>query len=216
MTDVALLTILQQKLLEPASDGVTWGSGLWTLAEVVQAIDQRQQHFLRESGLLGGWSEQALLPLQEQQPVPTDGVQRVWHGVAERPDGTCSPVNESDRATIDRLLTRWRSTPDWPVAFVWEDLASSTLTIAPAPLTGGRLHLFGPVLALTVATTALSTPEELTLVEDWIPYLAYGALAVLLSKHGRGYDAPRAAYCETRYQEGLQAAQALARDWSLP
>lgn len=214
MTNREVLVLVQAKLLEPGGgDALSWPTGLWTFAEAFAALELRQQHFLDATGLLGGWREQALLPLQDEQTVPDDTIQAVWHGIAEHPDGTCTPLLASERASMDRLLAAWRQRPEWPRVFTWEETGLGRLTVAPAPQTGGRLHLFGPVLPESVDDGA-GTEAPMTVPDEWMPYLVYGVLAVLLAKHGRGYDGPRAAYCEGRYQEGLEAAAALARGWA--
>lgn len=213
MMAFACIQLVQDKLLEYDGTPQVWTSGLWSFGEAISALELRQQHLLAATGLLGGWVEQALLPGQDEQTVPSDTLQEVWHGIAEPPTGGCTPLLPSDRAAMDRLLPAWRARAGWPLVFAWEATGLGRLTVAPVPLTGGRLHLFGPILAEPVDVTPVED-RPLAVPDEWVPTLVYGVLAVLLGKHGRAYDGPRAAYCEARYQEGIQGAEALARGWA--
>lgn len=204
-TDTALLIDLQRMVIEPDLDGTTWASGLWTFAEILGYCEQRQQQLIRETSLVGGWLQQGVLPNQEQQPVDATAMQRVWYAVYENAAGRCFPLNPSSRAAADLAIPKWRGGLDTPLVFGWAETETNTLTLMPAPLQGGTLHLYGAVLAETL--TGLGV--ELTIPDEWIPTLHFGVLANMLGKQGRAYDPPRAAYCEGRWQEGLQAAHAL-------
>jgi len=52
-----------------------------------------------------------------------------------------------------------------------------------------------------------------TVSDDFCAAIKYGVLADMLSKVGRGQDPVRAAYCESRYQEGVEAAAVILAGW---
>jgi hypothetical protein len=64
-------------------------------------------------------------------------------------------------------------------------------------------------------SVGLSLPIRFTLTtpNDFTPAIKYGVLADMLSKVGRGQDLTRAAYCESRYQEGVEAAKIMLSGW---
>lgn len=56
-------------------------------------------------------------------------------------------------------------------------------------------------------------PVAVSISDDFSAALKYGVLADMLSKVGRGQDLSRAAYCESRYQEGVEAAAIILAGW---
>lgn len=91
---------------------------------------------------------------------------------------------------------------------------SSTMRIdefAPYPRVAGmpiqdRYRWTSVGLSLPIAFT-LTSPNDFT------PAIKYGVLADMLTKVGRGQDLIRAAYCESRYQEGVEAAKIMLAGW---
>lgn len=92
---------------------------------------------------------------------------------------------------------------------------NSTMRIdefAPYPRVAGmpiqdRYRWTSVGLSLPIASLPLEAPD------DFCPAIKYGVMADMLSKVGRGQDLVRAAYCESRYQEGLEAANIILAGW---
>ena len=105
------------------------------------------------------------------------------------------------------MLPRWESDYGRSQWYLTEEIATKQFSLVPSPLTGGVLHLFAALVGNVLDGTGL----ELTVPDECEPYLMYGVLADMFGKQGRAYDQPRAAYCETRYDEGVQLAQALLK-----
>lgn len=85
-----------------------------------------------------------------------------------------------------------------------EDLASTLeVEVSPSAYDGGVLEPW----IMSRGTPLSNIGVTLTLPDAAAPLLKYGVLADMLSTAGRGGDAERATYCESRYQEGLQVIQ---------
>lgn len=203
--DTEFLSRLQRLVLEPADNGVTWPSGLWTRAEVLGYTDQCQNYFLRATTLLTGYFVQSIVPNQEPQPVD-DNLQRVRAAVFVSTEGTVSPLLPGNRREADLLLEQWRQRLGTPIVFTVDDVGTQTIGLVPPPLVGGRLHLFGAVVADPVDGSG--TP--LTLPDEWVPGLTAGVLTRMYGKQGRAYNAELRDAAEARWQEALTAAAILA------
>lgn len=198
---------IQASLLEPTIDGgVTWTSGMWTAAEVIQYINQRQDRFLKESELLTAWTTITVTAAQLRPALPTDWVATVrvsWLGT-----GGATYVNlpRSDSWAADHGLPTWASTTATrPTVYMDSETPTLALQLAPAPTGSGTLSLY----YISVGNTLDGTGEIFNTPDEFIPYLKYGVMADMLTKLGRVQDAGRAAYCEQRFAEGVE----LAKSW---
>jgi hypothetical protein len=204
-SDRQLLADIQRLRIEPTvDDGLSWVSGLWTLTEVLGYANQRQQNFLALSAITGGWFDQ-VAPAAEVQTLD-DELVLVGHAIYEDANAVCSPLNPLSRFSADLSLGPWIGTTQLrPYGYLFEQTGTGTISLVPPPSGVGRLHLFGVVLAdiLDRSGVLLNVPDE------WVPYVRFGILADMLGKQGEAYDAPRAEYCEQRYQEGIDAAKAV-------
>ena len=102
----------------------------------------------------------------------------------------------------------WMTTPGLPTPAVWSMAVTQpyTVQLIPPPGDAGALDLLaiaqGPQLN-PAAGVALGTPDNYA----WA--IKYGAMADILSQDGPGLDLQRAAYCEARYQEGVQLCRTM-------
>lgn len=205
MTDQELLEEVQRVVIEVPDLGASWPSGLWTAAEVLGYANQRQDRFLKETLLVTSWLEAALLPTQSQQPLP-DGWLATRNAFITN-NGRTYPLSPLSRREADSMVPGWETDLDIPLGYLLEEWATKTIALVPAPSTGGVLHLFAALVGNTLDASGI----QLTIPEEGAPYLYYGVLADMFAKQGRAYDAPRAGYCEARYAEGVQLAQALLK-----
>ncbi len=205
-TDQQLLSELQQLTIEPViDDGLTWLSGLWTLEEILGYANQRQQRFLSNSTLVGGWLQMACAA-QEIQTLDAEIV-FVNHVIYEDGNpGTCTPLLPLSRFSADLAVPGWQvQAASAPLGYLLGQTATDELSLVPPPTTAGLLHLFGVFLAEVLDRSGI----QLTIPDEWEPYLRYGIMADMFGKQGEAYDAPRQQYCEQRWQEGIQSARAV-------
>lgn len=205
MTDQELLEEVQRAVIEAPDLGVTWPSGLWTAAEVLSYVNQRQDRFLKETLLVTSWLDSGITAGQSQQDLP-DGwlaTRNAW-----LQDGnTSTPLSPVTRREADLLSADWMTNLGKAQWYISEEFATRQIALVPTPLTGGVLHLYAALVGAVMDGSGIF----LTIPDDCAPYLYYGVLADMFGKQGRAYDAPRAAYCEERFTEGVQLAQALLK-----
>lgn len=202
VTDADLLTEIQYAVVEPPDGGVTWPSGLWTSAEVLGYLNQRQNRALKETLLLVGLAEIPVTAGTFRPALPDDWVRTVrviWRGT----DGVIRPLNRSDSFAADAAIPDWGTELNTPLVYMDEEGATLTLQLAPAPNVNGSLDLFYVPKGdpLTLFPDILNVPDEVA------AGLKYGVLADMLSKDGRGRDDARAQYAEQRYGMYVEAVK---------
>jgi hypothetical protein len=208
MIDQHLLTAVQYALVEPPTGGLSYASELWSVAEILGALDHRQQRLLKTTHLQVGIVEIPTVIGQERYTLPDD-----WLATAlvawDTGTGTSRTVKEVFRADMhqaDLGDASWEVTPGTPFAYSDADVPTRTIQLMPAPSAAGTIQvLYIPIAsAPTGAGEHLQVPEELCL-----PVLKYGVLASALGKVGRAQDPQRAAYCEWRGRLGEEVTKLL-------
>ncbi len=204
-TDQALLTKVQYAVLEPADGGVTFPSGLWTPAEVLAYLNAQQDRLLKATAIHAGISAPVpILAGQSRFALPADWIATLgvtWIGS----DGTIVSLTRSDVFETDHGKPSWVATRDTPVVYL--DYAAPTLQmdLAPAPLIAGTVELIyvpqGPDMDGTGADT-LVVPDEFAM-----PVIAYGVLANMWGKDGRGKNPTLAGYAAERFDLGVELAR---------
>ena len=84
-----------------------------------------------------------------------------------------------------------------------------SLELIPTPDDDGKIQIH----YVPLAGEFNGEGQPLTVPNEFMPPIKYGALADMLSKVGRAND-PRAKYCEQRYQLGVETAQLLLNGFS--
>ena len=208
IADTAVLSEIQLAMLEPTVDGgVTWTSTMWTAAEVLGYLNQRQNRFLKESCLLAAWTTIAVSAGQLRPALPDDWVATVrvaWKGSGAL---TYLKLPRADSWSADNGVPTWPSTTAVrPKVYMDAETPTLELQLAPAPTGAGTLSLY----YVSTAAPGLDGLGELFIVPDeFVPYVKWGVLADMLSKVGRAMDPERAAYGEARFAEGV----AIAKQW---
>jgi hypothetical protein len=206
VADSAVLEEIQYHLLEAPDLGVSWTDNLWTTAEVVGYANQRQQRFLKATSVLLGRAR-ITNSGTISQTLPSDWAftQRlVWVD----DDGTWTELPRVDHRELDLSLSTWPTgTATKPQVYADTDTSTLTIHVAPIPTNGGYFQItyvpIAPALDGTGGGSIFMVPEEFT------PAIKYGIMADMLGKNGRAHDPERAAYCESRFQEGIAAATAM-------
>lgn len=201
ITDRNVIQQIQFALLESASTQASWpGTSMFVYNDVVNAVQNRRNQFLADTGCLLTRSTQTVAsPAIGRQPL--DGriidVRHVaWVGAS--PYGYYSTMWPSDERSLTAAGSSWNTDSSTPEE--WSIMASPpiTLQLAPPPIASGTLDMLTvQSLALDPATaaTVLNVPDNLT------PAVKWGALADLLSIDGPARDLPRAAFCQQRYEQ---------------
>ncbi len=210
VTDQAFLSEIQAAMLEPTVDGgVTWTSSMWTAAEVLQYVNQRQDRFLKESGLLTAWTTFAVSAGQlhpsfaAAAPDWVATVRLSWKGTG---DLTFVVLPRGDSWSADNGVPTWpTTTATRPQIYMDGETNTLQMQLAPAPTGAGTLSMY----YVSVGNTLDGTGEIFNTPDEFIPALKYGVMADMLTKLGRTQDGVRAGYCETRFEEGV----VLAKGW---
>lgn len=210
LTDQHVLAEIQYHLLEPADDGATWPSGLWSVAELTAALNQRQIRFLQETGVVLSRSTVNTIPNTHTHDLPSDWLvtRRVaWQGL----DGTYRELPPADGWSADHADRTWQyNTAVRPRIYMETDTPTVRIRLAPAAFDGGLLH----ILYVAVPTALSNTGVAWTAPDECVAGIKWGVLADLLLKDGPAYDPDRAGYCEQRFAEAVEATQWLLRGWA--
>lgn len=208
--DTEVLNEQQYHLLETADNGATVSSGLWTVAEMIDALNETQYRFLKDTLLLVTPAVLVTIPNQLRHALPADWIATydatyhtaadTWHSLAKA-DGF-----EADNSSIND----WPVELGTPILYTEGEVPTLTMQIMPASLDAGVIN----ILYVALSTTLSNSGVALTVPDEFAPAIKWGALEQLLSKVGRGQDAARAAYCRLRYSEGVAAAALMLDGWA--
>lgn len=206
MLDTEVMTELANATIED----VAFASGLWTIAEILTYMNQRQQRFLKATRVTAATAIVAWVPGQPEAALPTDWIDTIcgrWHSFA---DEKWFPIPQSDSFELDHLTPDTALTVNPPQGMRASDLETLRVVLGPPPTAPGELEIVYVALAVALDNSGIrfEVPDAL------VPYLKYGVLADMLSKAGRGQDLLRARYCEQRFEEGIALASSLLDGWA--
>lgn len=202
-TDQSVMNMIQYVVIEPPDLGATWPSGLWTQAEVVQYLNQRQNMFLKNTHFQFGIADIAATEGTGKYDLPNDWITTIrvlW--IDE--DGNSKELPRSDWWEADNGIPTWSYVDGTPLIF-YDGGKPTTLELIPAPDEDGTVQVhYVPYSALLDGSG-----ELMTLPGEFVPPIKYGALSDMFSKVGRGQDAVRAKYCESRFNLGMEVGRLL-------
>lgn len=203
--DTEFLNDLQWLLVEPQDGGVSWPSGLWSVTEVLAAINRVQSEFLRRTEVTAAWAALPVTAGDGTVDLPTD---YILTEDAVFADGTsATPLARADDWGLDRAIQTWEGTPGPPIVYAEADAPDLLeALLGPTPSVNGILYLLYVANGAPIAndgTTSFTVPDEATVT------ILFGVLRDLLNKVGRGEDLARAKYCEQRFEEGVLIWQLL-------
>lgn len=209
LLDSTLVTEIQDTLGEPEVAGV-WTSGLWTAAEVVGYLNQRQYQFLRETGVVLSRATIASIPNTTRHTLPADwvGTRRVsWQDTT----GAIASIPGGDNYQLDVFKTDWSYNQTGGVPRVYSDGDQANLVLETAP----AANVPGSILILYVALSAALTGAgvNFTVPDECVPAVKWGVIADMLSKLGRAHDPQRAQWAEQQYREGVGATKTVLGGW---
>lgn len=208
VSDLDMLYSASFRLLENAgTDGhVVWFSSMYTMTQFIHALDQRQKMFMKDTGAIVTRATQNAIVNQQRYALPTDWIatRRITFAGA---DGKKYSLFRTDAYQLDQGMSDWNYTFDAPFTFHESTLPTLQIEIAKAPSDVGTLGLM--YIALPTPLSGVGNPFSVP--DEFVPYIFYGALGDLLGQDGEGKDVKRAAYCEQRYQQGVELAKAMIR-----
>jgi hypothetical protein len=211
VTDQTVLSEIQRVTLENAGDGgATWPSGMWTQAEVLSYLNQRQNRFLLETGIRWTHAEVAVTAAQSNQAAPTDWIATILLAYKSAA-GLYRELPRMDALELDLEVASWPGASSaTPRGYYETDGDTLTTYIAPIPTeVGAALERYYVALGttLTAAGVNFSVPDE------FVPTIKYGCLAEMFLKLGPGaQNLVLVELCEARWQEGVEMGKLQAPD----
>ncbi len=211
-TDREAVNLIQYHLQEHVNDfsvSFFWvGTEMFTMDDVVQALQRRLNRFLFETGVVVQESQQSISAGNGRVSLSQafiDIVRAAWVQLGSLgAESRISRIRRIDESTAGKQSRRWSVDAGTPVSFSLIVSPNLQIQLVPHPIANGQLHL------LTVNTnTALdvATGVTINLPNDLVSAVRWGALADLLGKEGQAEDPDRSAYCEQRYREGVELAK---------
>jgi hypothetical protein len=202
VTNWDLVTDLQYALLEPVAPGGTWtGSDQFDLDQLSTAIQRRRDQFLRETGAVVTRTVTAMTSPASGR-LSLDESVLIVRRAAWRPTASqfLLPLRRTDEWAGNHFMPAWPSSTLAPFAYSTTVTPPITLQMIPPGAGTGSLDLVS-INAGAVVDPLVAAP--LGVPDDWAWVIKYGALADLLQGDGLALDPGRAAYCEARWQQGL-------------
>lgn len=211
ISDQTILSEIQRLTIEGVGDGgATWPSGMWTLAEILGYLNQRQNRFLAATGLFWTRLETGLTLAQQNQVAPADWITTVFIAYKSGA-GLYRELPKMDALELDYAL------PSWPGSSGanprgWYEVDGDTLTtyVVPAP-TEAASALERYYVALGAALT--QTPAvNFSVSDEFVPTIKYGALAEMFGKVGQAHNPVLQTMCEERWEEGVELGKLMAQE----
>ncbi len=205
VTDADQLIEVAWRVVETST---LFSSGLWTVSEVANYFNQRQNRFNRDTKLMLAHQPIAFVAGQESADLPADWITSFNGSWTPAGSTESTTVQPGDRYAAETGISSTNNPPVRPIIMDDQNAGARKVELYPVPSTDGNLDLLY-VCVLEVLGFNPVSPEIFDIPDDFVPYVTYGVLADMLSKEGRGRDLARASYCEDRYQEGVALAAVL-------
>jgi len=210
ITDTTILSEIQRVTIENAGDGgATWPSTMWTQAEVLGYLNQRQNRFLAACALFWTHLETPIVLAQSDQPNPADWVATVLIAY-KNTAGLYHELPKMDAQELDYALPTWPGASSAsPRGYYEVDGNTTTTYVVPIPTAvGSALERF--YVALGAALTAGGI--NFSVSDEFVPTIKYGCLAEMFSKVGQAANPVLAQACEERWTEGVELAKLMATE----
>lgn len=203
VTDAAVMTEILYHLVEVPTIPYA-GTDMFQAVDFPLTMQRRRAQFLSESNL---YFQHSLIANTEltadtmQLDQDTFAIARLaW--IAG--NVTYSNLWPASQYSLNNLRIRTGSTPQ---AYAWDLRSPRIIEFAP-PVTIAPFDNVEIIGSFAFDDIDPEFPAALQIPDDFCWVVKYGALADLLNSDGQARDPKRAAYCEQRYQMGVQIAQA--------
>ena len=207
VTNWELVTDIQYALMEPPAAGGTWtGTDQFTLDQLTTAIQRRRDQFLKETGIVLTRSVTTYVAPPASGRIALDETVTQVRRAAWRPVATMTlqALQRTTEWSGSNYGPTWTTSLQQPMWYSVSVVPPLTLQLMP-PQTGDgdldmvSLNIGAPLNSLLAAP--LGIPDDFA----WV--VKFGALSDLLGGDALALDPQRAAYCEQRWQQGLDAAR---------
>lgn len=208
--DNYIYTIAQYHLLEPPTANFWTGTTQFMMSDLSQALQRRRDELMQAAAInVGPFPLIPVVPGQNLAFIPDSTAASVLDIRRARyiPAAGFGPpvtIYREDGMAMEYFENAFPQT-NAPVS-AFDLLTGNPLTIVldASPNTAGSLELF-PIISGPLLNPP--TVSQLLVPDDFNWILKFGMLADLLRKESESQDLARAAYCENRFQEGLELAK---------
>lgn len=212
VTDQNITNEIQYHLLEAPNNGASYGSGLFTAAEVAGILNMKLQEFAKLSGYLvdvgGAFTNANSVGVISLSANVMDVIRVAF----TTPSNTIIAIPLESLAPADNLISSLAnsstSAVDVPsIASTSVRFDTPQITFWPPPNAGSVVSV-----QYTKRPTALPATPNGTVLDcpnDFTPFVKYGALASLFYKSGETYDPARAELCQAIFDLGVT----IVRQW---
>jgi hypothetical protein len=210
IADTTILSEIQRVTLENAGDGgVLWPSAMWTAAEVLAYLNQRQARFLAAAGITWTVAEVAITVGQSAQAAPTDWIATIFLAY-KTATGQYRELPRMDALELDLILPSWPGTSSaTPRGYTEIDSTTLTTFVVPIPTeVGSDLERY----YVALGTTLTGLGVNFSVPDECVATIKYGALADMFAKVGPVANPVLAAACEARWAEGVAMAELMAQE----
>lgn len=211
ITDQTLLSEIQRVTLENAGDGgATWPSGMWTQAEILGYLNQRQNRLLAAIGLLWKVAETAITTGQADQDQPADWIATLLVAYKSAA-GVYTELPKLSQLELDLVEPQWPSETSATPKGYYEAEGNETLTtfVVPIPTAVGsaleRYYVF-------LGTTLTALGVNFTAPDEFVPTIKYGVLADMFAKVGQAQNLQLVQACEARWTEGIELGILMSKE----
>ena len=208
-TDIISTNQILYMLLENQISGGVWqGTDQFSLAAVQNALQNRINRFLGDSGCVVSRFTQGsgMGPTVNQAVLPQNviDIRRVAWQTAS---GVTTSLFRADDWEWSSFNYGYMQNPqDPPQSYSTAVYAPTLIAVSPPPISPGNLDILAVLSGPTINLSS-STPTTITVPNEFIAGVQWGALAELLASDGQARDPARAAYCERRYEQYVELAK---------
>lgn len=207
VTDQEVLNALQLSMLEPPDKGQTWPSGLWSLQEIVNYLNNRSRQFLSDTGITVAIAYSGIVSNESRFDLPDNliDIRRVAWAIETDPTAY-SELPLASGWEMDHSSASWPGdSAPVPDIYMEDHLPTLTIAVSPKPTDAGEMELMFTALGQDLDGSG----RFLSIPDDYTPYIAWGARADMLGSEYEVNDPVRAKHCEERFLEGIELARIL-------
>lgn len=209
MTDQEVLNEIQYMLKETPNNGASFISGMWTVAEVIDYLNQRQRQFLKDTAILYQRATLPTIPSEVRHALPS-GFISMQHVAWKDMDNNYYELRRGDFWETDHGDPTWETVAaNRPKLYLEGELPTLVLGTAPMTNSAGVIE----TLFVGLSTLLSNSGVSFEVPDEFVPAIMYGVVSDMLSKEGRARDLLRAGVAESRYIEGREAAKIMVEGW---
>jgi hypothetical protein len=210
VTDQNLCNELQFHLLETPNNGASYGSGLYTAAEVAGRLNFRADLFNKLTDVyLSTATANATSGTKSQDlsSAVSTFIDLVDVFYSSDNGTTYTQIPEGSSIEGDKYITD-QTAVALPSFYTLDTASVLTLIFFPAPtFTGSNGKIKFLYSARLGTLPATPNGSSFSIPDDFTPFIKYGALADLFMKSGETYDPARANIAEALFQLGVEATK---------